>query len=53
MERLKALKERHAALERRVAQEATRLTSDQAALKILKIQKLRIKDEMERLRRSH
>ena len=48
--RLDALKERHAALEQRIADEDQRPRPDSDALKRLKVEKLRVKEEMERLR---
>jgi hypothetical protein len=48
--RLDALKERHAALERRIADEDQRPRPDSETLTRLKIEKLRVKEEMERLR---
>jgi hypothetical protein len=48
--RLRALEERHAALERRIAEEDARPMPDADALTRLKREKLRLKEEMERLR---
>jgi len=48
--RLDALKERHAALEQRIADEDQRPRPDSEMLTRLKIEKLRVKEEMERLR---
>ncbi len=48
--RLDALKERHAALEMRIADEDQRPRPDSETLTRLKIEKLRVKEEMERLR---
>ena len=48
--RLDALKERHAALELRITDEDQRPMHDSDTLKWLKIEKLRVKEEMERLR---
>lgn len=48
--RLDALKERHAALEMRIVDEDQRPRPDSDALMRLKIEKLRVKEEMERLR---
>ena len=48
--RLEALKERHAALEARILDEDQRPRPDSEALTRLKIEKLRVKEEMERLR---
>jgi hypothetical protein len=47
---LEALKERHAFLETRIADEDQRPRPDAEALTRLKLEKLRLKDEMERLR---
>lgn len=49
--RLDALKERHASLENRILDEDHRPHPDMEALARLKIEKLHIKEEMERLRR--
>ena len=48
--RLDALKERHASLETRIFDEDHRPQPDMEALMRLKLEKLRLKDEMERLR---
>ncbi len=48
--RLDALKERHEALEQRIADEDQRPRPDSDTLKRLKVEKLRVKEEMERLR---
>lgn len=48
--RLEALKERHAGLEQQIATEDQRPRPDEATLARLKLEKLRLKDEMERLR---
>jgi hypothetical protein len=48
--RLDALKERHALLETRIFDEDQRPRPDSEALMRLKIEKLRLKEEMERLR---
>jgi hypothetical protein len=50
--RLEALKERHALLELRIAEEDGRPRPDTDALSRLKLEKLHLKDEMERLRLS-
>ena len=50
--RLGALKERHALLETRIFNEDHRPQPDTEALSRLKIEKLQIKDEMERIRTS-
>jgi hypothetical protein len=47
---LDALKQRHASLEMRIADEDQRPRPDSDALARLKLEKLRIKEEMERLR---
>ncbi len=47
---LSALKERHASLETRIAEEDQRPRPDAEALSRLKREKLRVKEEMERLR---
>ena len=47
---LDALKERHASLEIRICDEDQRPRPDAEALMRLKIEKLRLKEEMERLR---
>jgi hypothetical protein len=48
--RLDALKERHAALEMRILDEDQRPRPDSDALMRLKLEKLHVKEEMERLR---
>ncbi|MGG5809623.1 YdcH family protein [Falsiroseomonas sp. CW058] len=50
MPRLRSLEERHAALEARIFEEGTRPRPDSEALQRLKLEKLRLKEEMERLR---
>lgn len=50
--RLRALEERHAALERQIADEDGRPRPDDAELARLKREKLRVKEEIERLRRE-
>jgi hypothetical protein len=50
--RLDALKERHASLESRIFDEDHRPQPDPEAIARLKIEKLQIKDEMERIRTS-
>jgi hypothetical protein len=47
---LDTLRERHAALESRIADEDQRPRPDSETLTRLKIEKLRVKEEMERLR---
>jgi hypothetical protein len=48
--RIESLKERHASLEMRIADEDHRPRPDPEALSKLKLEKLRLKEEMERLR---
>ena len=48
--RLDALKERHASLETRIVDEDQRPRPDSETLNRLKIEKLHVKEEMERLR---
>lgn len=48
--RLDSLKERHASLEMRIAQEDRRPRPDDTELGRLKLEKLKLKEEMERLR---
>jgi hypothetical protein len=50
--RLDALKERHASLESRIFEEGHRPQPDPDTIARLKIEKLEIKDEMERIRTS-
>lgn len=50
--RLKTLEDRHAALEQQIVQEDARPRPDSAELSRLKLEKLRLKEEMERLRRD-
>ena len=50
--RLRTLEERHAALESRIAAEDNRPRPDTEALAKLKREKLRLKEEMERMRGS-
>jgi hypothetical protein len=47
---IEALKERHASLESRIADEDHRPRPDTGELARLKLEKLRLKEEMERLR---
>jgi hypothetical protein len=47
---IEVLKERHASLETRIADEDHRPRPDTEALARLKLEKLRLKEEMERLR---
>jgi hypothetical protein len=48
--RLESLRERHAALEMRITEEDQRPRPDSDTLTRLKIEKLRVKEEIERLR---
>ncbi len=48
--RIDSLKERHASLETRISDEDHRPRPDDGTLSRLKLQKLRLKEEMERLR---
>jgi hypothetical protein len=48
--RIESLKERHATLETRIADEDNRPRPDDGMLARLKVEKLHIKEEMERLR---
>lgn len=50
--RFESLKERHALLETRIADEDSRPRPDGDALVRLKIEKLRLKEEMERLQNA-
>lgn len=50
--RLRTLEERHAALEARIADEDNRPRPDYEALTKLKREKLRLKEEMERLKQT-
>lgn len=50
--RLRTLEERHATLDRRIGEEGARPLPDADALSRLKLEKLRLKEEMERLRRE-
>ncbi len=50
--RLDSLKERHAALENRISDEDHRPRPDSDTLTRLKIEKLRVKEEIERLRET-
>ena len=52
--RISTLETRHAALDRRIAEEGRRPAPDPQALSRMKLEKLRIKEEMEKLRhRTH
>jgi hypothetical protein len=50
--RLRTLEERHAVLDRQIGAEDARPRPDEAELNRLKREKLRLKEEMERLRRD-
>ena len=50
--RLRALEQRHAVLESRIAEEDNRPRPDTEQLSRLKKEKLRLKEEMERIRRG-
>jgi len=52
LDRIEALREKHALLERAIDEEAHRPLPDQAAIYDLKRQKLRIKDEIFQLERQ-
>lgn len=52
--RISTLETRHAALDRRIAEEGQRPAPDPQALNRMKLEKLRLKEEMEKLRhRTH
>jgi hypothetical protein len=51
--RLRSLEQRHAVLERQIGEEDARPKPDEAMLTRLKLEKLRLKEEIERLRRSN
>lgn len=50
--RIESLKDRHATLETRIAEEDGRPRPDNGVLNRLKLEKLRLKEEMERLRQQ-
>ena len=50
--RIKTLEDRHAALEEQIVMEDVRPRPDSAELARLKVEKLRLKEEIERLRRD-
>jgi hypothetical protein len=50
--RIESLKSRHASLETRIADEDHRPAPDSATLSRLKLEKLRLKEEMDRLRQT-
>ena len=52
LDRIEALKEKHALLERAIDEESHRPLPDQAAIQDLKRQKLHIKDEIVELERQ-
>ena len=51
--RIESLKTRHASLDSRISEEGHRPQPDQDALHRLKLEKLRVKQEMERLRQPN
>jgi hypothetical protein len=51
--RLRSLEERHAVLDRQIVEEDARPRPDEAEINRLKREKLRLKEEMERLRRQN
>jgi len=51
--RLESLKERHAAIDARIVDEDQRPRPDTETLTRLKVEKLHIKEEIERLRQDH
>ena len=51
-DRIESLKTRHSRLENRISDEGTRPAPDQSTVARLKREKLRVKDEMERLDRG-
>jgi hypothetical protein len=51
--RIASLAERHAALDRQIMDQDRRPKPDDAALARMKLEKLRLKEEMERLRKPH
>ncbi len=51
--RIESLKTRHASLETRIFEEDQRPRPDSDSLSKLKLEKLRLKEEMERLRSMH
>jgi len=50
---IEVLKERHASLDTRIHEEDSRPRPDDSTLSRLKLEKLRLKEEMERLRGQH
>lgn len=51
--RIESLKGRHASLETQIHNEDSRPRPDEDALHRLKLEKLRLKEEMDRLQQSH
>jgi hypothetical protein len=51
--RIRALESRHASIEDRIVSEGTRPRPDDAVLAKLKVEKLHLKEEMEKLRRAN
>jgi hypothetical protein len=51
--RLRSLEDRHATLERQLGEQGARPRPDDQVITRLKREKLRLKEEMERLRRGH
>jgi len=51
--RIRTLETRHAEIETRIASEETRPRPDDAVLAKMKLKKLHLKEEMERLRRAN
>ncbi|MFZ4409832.1 MAG: YdcH family protein [Paracraurococcus sp.] len=51
--RLRSLEDRHAVLDRRIGEQDARPRPDEAEITRLKREKLRLKEEIERLRRQH
>ncbi|APH54665.1 putative cytosolic protein [Granulibacter bethesdensis] len=51
--RIESLKDRHAALENKIAQEEIRPRPDEDTLTRLKLEKLKLKEELDRLQQDH
>lgn len=51
--RLRTLEERHTSLEQQITEQAARPRPDETEMQRLKKEKLRVKEEMERLRREN
>lgn len=51
--RIRALETRHAEIESRIALEGTRPRPDDTVLAKMKLEKLHLKEEMERLKKAH